>query len=246
MLEVIACLVDCCMLSVFLSIAASNPFASPFLLLLSSNTGCLHLDHLQWQDDSLIVYFAHQKNDQQGKWTAFHRHLFCNPFNKYVCPVFALSLWLTSNEEMTMSDGPLFPGSNQQLWFNKLFRSFLNEHSQLIHACGCDPDLRGVHSFRKEALTFLSSGSTAGPTSGAIHQWTGWSQGKVNDTYILFERAADQVIGWILAGLNIHQHTCSVLSPRFGVRGATDGVSFCVFVFLCICCCSFFIYYAFN
>jgi hypothetical protein len=68
---VFACLVDFCMLSVFLSIAASNPFASPFLLLLSSNTGCLHLDHLQWQDDSLIVYFAHQKNDQQGKGQHF-------------------------------------------------------------------------------------------------------------------------------------------------------------------------------
>jgi hypothetical protein len=45
-----------------------------------------------------------------------------------------------------MSGGPLFPGSNQQLRFNKLFRSFLNEHSQLVHDCGCGPDLLGVHS----------------------------------------------------------------------------------------------------
>jgi hypothetical protein len=154
-LEISACLVDCCILSVFLSIAASNPFVSHFLLLLSSNTGRLHLDHLQWQDESLVVYFAHQKNDQQGERAAFHRHLFCNPFNKYVYPVFALSLWLASNEYMTMSGGPLFPGSNQQLRFNKLCRLFLNEHSQLVHACGCDPDLLGVHSFRKGALNFL-------------------------------------------------------------------------------------------
>jgi hypothetical protein len=223
MSEVSACLVDCCMLSVFLSIAASNPFASPFLLFLSSNTGCLCLDHLQWQDDSLVVYFAHQKNDQQGKRAAFRWHLFCNPFNKYVCPVFALSLWLASNEEMTMLGGPLFPGSNHQLRFNKLFRSFLNEHSQLVHACGCDPDLLGVHSFQKGSLTFLSSGSTAGPTSRAIHQRAGWSQVKV---------AGDQFIGPILAGLNIHQHTFAVLPPRFGVWGAADGVSFCVFVYL--------------
>jgi hypothetical protein len=180
------------MLSVFLSIAASNPFTSPFLLLLRSNTGHLHLDHLQWQDDSLVIYFSHQKNDQQGKWTAFRWHLFCNPFSKYVCSVSALSLWLASNEEMKVSGGPLFPGSNHQLQFNKLFGSFLNEHSQLVHACGCDPDLLGVHSFRKGALTFLSSVSTAGPTSGAIHQRAGWSQVKVNDTYILFERAGDQ------------------------------------------------------
>jgi hypothetical protein len=125
-LEVSACLVDCCMLSGFFSIAASNPFASPFLLLLSSNTGRIHLDHLQWQDDSLVIFFVHQKSDQQGKRPAFHWHLFCNPFNKYVCPVFALFLWFASNEEMTMSGGPLFPGSNQQLRFNKLFQLFLN------------------------------------------------------------------------------------------------------------------------
>jgi hypothetical protein len=102
--------------------------------------------------------------------------------------VFAFSLWLASNKDMMMSGGPLFPVSNQQIRFNKLFRSFLNEHSQLVHACGCDTDLLGVHSFWKGALTFLSSGSTAGPTSGAICQRAGWSQGKVNDTYILFKR----------------------------------------------------------
>jgi hypothetical protein len=193
-----ACLVNCSMLSVFLSIAASNPFASPFLLLLSSNTGRLHLDHLKWQDDSLVVHFAHQKNDQEGKLAAFHRHLLCNPLNKYVCPVFALSLWLALNEEMTMSGGPLFPGSNQQLWFNKLCWLFLNEHSQLVHACGCDPDLIGVHSFRKGALTFLSSGSTAGPTSGTIHQRAGWSQGKVNDTYIFSSGQMTNSLGGFL------------------------------------------------
>jgi hypothetical protein len=75
-----------------------------------------------------------------------------------MCPAFDLSLWLALNEEMTMLGGPLFPGSNQQFQFNKLFWSFLNEHSQLVHACDCDPDLLGVHSFRKRALTFLSSG----------------------------------------------------------------------------------------
>jgi hypothetical protein len=223
------------MLSVFLSIAASNPFASPFLLLLSSNTCRLHLDHLQWQDDSLVIYFSHQKNDQQGKWAVFRWHLFCNPFNKYVCPVFAISLWLVSNEEMEMLGGPLFPGSNQQLLFNKFFRSFLNENSQFVHACGCDPDVLGVHSFRKGGLTFLYSGSTVGPASGAIHQRAGWSQGKVNDTYILVELAGYQFIGKILAGLNIHQHTFAVLPPWFHVRGAANGASFCVFVFLCIC-----------
>jgi hypothetical protein len=78
--------------------------------------------------------------------------LVLQPVNKYVCPVFALSLWLASNKEMTISGGPLFAGSNQELRFSKLSRSFLNEHSELVHACGCDPDLLGVHYIRKGAL----------------------------------------------------------------------------------------------
>jgi hypothetical protein len=84
---------------------------------------------------------------------------------------------------MLMLGGPLFPGSNQQIRFKKLFRSFLNEHADLVHACGCDPELLGVHYFRKGALTFLSSGSNTGPTSGAIHQWvTYYSNGRVNNS----------------------------------------------------------------
>jgi hypothetical protein len=135
---------------VFLSISASNPFASP--LLPSSNIGRLRIDHLQWQDDSGVIYFAHQNNDQQVKWTACHLHLFCNSFNKYVCPVFALSLWLMLNKEMMMLGGPLFPGCNQQLRFNKVFRLFLNKHAHLVHACGCDPDLLGAHYFGRWPL----------------------------------------------------------------------------------------------
>jgi hypothetical protein len=129
-----------------------------------------------------------------------------------------------------MSGGTLFPGSNQKLQFNKVFRSFLNEHSQLVHTCGCDPDLLYFHSLWKGAITFLSSSSTVGPTFGAIHQRAGWSQGKVNATYILFEREGDQFIGRILAGLHIHKHTFTVLSTWLRVQGAADDVSFCVFV----------------
>jgi hypothetical protein len=192
---------------------------------------------LQWQDDSLFVYFARQKNDQQGKWAAFCRHLFCNPLNKYVFTVFVLSLWIASNEEILMLGGPLFLGSKQPIRFNKLCPSFFNEHAHLVYACGYDPDLVGVHSFRKGGLcTFLFSGSTAGPTSGAIHQRAGWFQDKVNDTYILFEGAGDHFIGLILASLNIHQHLFSVFPPRFGIRGAADGVN------LFLICCLFLFY----
>jgi hypothetical protein len=128
---------------------------------------------------------------------------------------------------MTMLGGPLFPSSNNQLWFNKLFRAFLTDNADLASACGCDPGFLGVQSFCKGALTFLSYGSTAGPTSGAIHQREGCSQGKVNSAYILFEPMGDQFIGPIIAGLNMHQHIFAVVPTRFGVRGTIDGVSFC-------------------
>jgi hypothetical protein len=129
---------------------------------------------------------------------------------------------------MTMSGGPLFPGSNQQLRFNNLFRSFLNEHSQFVHACGCDPGLLGVHYFRKGGLALLSSGSTAGPRSRAIHQRAGWSQGKVNNTYISFERAGDQFIGPEHPSTSICSPSSSVRRP--GHRIWCKFLCFCVFV----------------
>jgi hypothetical protein len=85
----------------------------------------------------------------------------------------------------------------------------------------------------------LSSGSTTGPTSGAIHHQEEWLQGKVNDIYILFERAGDHFIGLIIAGLNIHQHPFAVIPPQFGVWGAVDGVSVC-------CSCLLFLFNVFK
>jgi hypothetical protein len=152
---------------VFSCHSASNPFVCTFLP--SLNTGSLHLDHFQWQDDSIVVYFAHQKNNQQGKRTALHHHLFCTPFKEYVCPVFAIDLWIASKKDIMMSGGPLFPGSNHQLWFNKLFWAFLTENADLVRACRCDPELLGVHYFHKGSIAFMSSGFTASSTSGAIH-----------------------------------------------------------------------------
>ena len=59
----------------------------------------------------------------------------------------------------------------------------------------------GTHSIRKGAATYCASGTTAAPGSIAISICGAWKMGTVHDTYFLYERAGDQYVGRVLAGL---------------------------------------------
>jgi hypothetical protein len=68
-----------------------------------------------------------------------------------------------------------------------------------------------VHSIRKGAGTYASSGTTAAgaPSSVAVNNRGGWTLGGSRDVYLLYERAGDQYVGRILSGMDD-------LSPKFG------------------------------
>ncbi len=51
----------------------------------------------------------------------------------------------------------------------------------------------GSHSTRKGAASFVSSGSTACPSGSAVTLRAGWSLVGVQDCYIRYEAAGDQV-----------------------------------------------------
>lgn len=65
---------------------------------------------------------------------------------------------------------------------------------------GLKPEEFGAHSSRKGAATFVSSGSTACPSSTAVSLRAGWVQPGVEDTYKRFEAAGDQYVGRCCAG----------------------------------------------
>ena len=86
----------------------------------------------------------------------------------------------------------------------------LEKHKDELLELGYEPNDIGVHSIRKGAGTYASSGTTAAPSSVSVNNRGGWTLGGVRDVYMLYERAGDQYVGRILSG------TMNVLSAKFG------------------------------
>ena len=68
----------------------------------------------------------------------------------------------------------------------------------------------GVHSLRKGAASFVSSGSTCAPPQVATNIRARWSMGIIQDTYLRYEAAGDQYVGRVVCGLPLS-------SPKFAV-----------------------------
>jgi hypothetical protein len=73
----------------------------------------------------------------------------------------------------------------------------------------------GTHSMRKGSATFASSGSTACPSSSAIHLRAGWTLGGVQDTYLRYECAGDMHVGRTVSGLPLDSPEFAILPPMF-------------------------------
>ena len=103
----------------------------------------------------------------------------------------------------------LFPGPKQEERFGAILLRVLEKHKDELLELGYEPNDIGVHSIRKGAGTYASSGTTAAPSSVSVNNRGGWTLGGVRDVYMLYERADDQYVVRILSGMNI-------LSDKFG------------------------------
>ncbi len=103
----------------------------------------------------------------------------------------------------------LFPGPCQEARFSDILSRVLEKHKDELRDLGYSPADIGVHSIRKGAGTYASSGTTAAPSSVVVNNRSGWTLGGSRDVYLLYERAGDQYVGRILSGMD-------VLSPKFG------------------------------
>lgn len=99
------------------------------------------------------------------------------------------------------------------------------EHLDELNEMGYEISDLGTHSIRKGAITYLTSGTTDGPSSIAACNRGGWSMGRMLNIYCLYERAGDQLCGRILSGLPTLSPDFTVLPPDFVVlkaAGETD------------------------
>ncbi|ETK88726.1 hypothetical protein L915_07061 [Phytophthora nicotianae] len=185
---------------------------------------------MEWSGDALGVYFAHQKNDQEGRRPRDPRHIYTNPLRPAICPVLALAIfWATSPFD---GSDRLFPGSNQYERFRKCLQQLFDRDcvAEELHRRGVDRDELGTHSMRKGAVTYCASASTACPSSTAVHLRAGWSLGGVQNTYLRYESAGDMHVGRTVSGLPPDSHEFAVLPPHFEERDETiENAIDCVF-----------------
>lgn len=145
------------------------------------------LKHMEWEGDSMVMYFAHMKNDQEGK-RKDPKHVFANPLLPEICPILALAIYLACHP-IAQDQVFLFPGGHQYERYVKFMDRFLNQPHvvALLAEYGLKPSDLGAHSPRKGSATYTASGSTACPSSTAISLRIGWSMGKIHDIYLRCE-----------------------------------------------------------
>lgn len=197
-------------------------FARTFLIicwnLMCRSYNAFHIrhGHIEWVEDSMCIYFAHMKNDQQGERPRDPRHIYANPLQPEVCPILALGIYWSCFEWDEDND-QLFPGDNQYDRFRKQLHRILQKEKivQELDRRGMDAEHIGTHSVRKGAATFCSSGSTSCPSSTSIHLRAGWSLGGVQNTYLRYESAGDMYVGRTVCGLPSDSYLFAILPPHF-------------------------------
>ena len=109
----------------------------------------------------------------------------------------------------------LFPGSSQKERYSASLHRFLEKNAAILKTEHMDPSRIGTHSIRKGAASYVSGGTTDSPSSASVRLRAGWSLGPVQDRYIFSEKARDQYLGRLVAGLPYGTPKFSILPPHF-------------------------------
>ena len=165
-----------------------------------SVTSC-HLNHIEWRNDSLVIFFAHSKGDQEGVNRREPWHIYDNPGQPSICPISALAKYLFSHPSILTGDWKLFPGEHQYSRFMKSFCRALNHLEDDTKSLCVDVALLGSHSARKGAATLAACGYTVSPPMSSICLRAGWSMGPMKEHYLFYEKAGDQFVGRTVCGL---------------------------------------------
>jgi hypothetical protein len=181
------------------------------------NTARVRYSEINWSEsfDSFSVHFSHSKTDQLGEEAKYARHLYSNPLCPIVCPVLALSLYLTSCfNKQQQPNGYLFPGNQQESRFSSLLLKVVEENWASISKMGYKRGDIGTHSIRKGAVSYLAS-LPGGPPAAATCIRAGWTMGKVKDIYMRYVVAGDEFVGRCLCLLSLLRTDFGVSPPHF-------------------------------
>ena len=190
------------------------------LMCRTDNTGHLTLKHLTTICDCLVVEFNVTKMDKEGDTLRNLRRCFSNPQLWQLDVIFCLGCYLTTVPELARNNCPLlFPGEqdSQKKRYQEALSAMLRTTDMVtfLAALGYKPSDFGAHSLRKGCATYVTSGSTGGPSIVAVCQRAGWSMGNVLDRYLKYDCNGDAFVGRVAAGLPLNSASFGDLPPHF-------------------------------
>lgn len=209
---------------------AGVPFAWTYFVLMwnlmsrSESIETIMLQHIDWNEDALVIEEQGHKGDQAGA-DKFGKHVYANPKEPSICPILAIAVLLFCCPGRGM-DGrqQLFSGPSSSERFGKVFRKLVDKLTEEeLQEVGCKANELGTHSVRKGSASF-ALGQVAGPTPVAVFLRMGQSLGKLKDRYIHPGEGADQLCGRISCGLPFSSEMFATLAPHFSkaILGSMD------------------------
>jgi hypothetical protein len=188
------------------------------LMARSASVSSIKLQHISWQDDSMVIAIPKSKTDQEGD-NCFPRHVYANPLVPSICPILALAVLVFSKSYWhgvkPQEKFHLFPGEKQEARFSKLLRRVLQSLTETESSLlGAKVNEIGTHSTRKGASSYCS-GMVGGPSMAQIYLRAGWSLGDVQDRYIFSGNGGDQFTGRVVCGLPNTDLAFRTLPPHF-------------------------------
>jgi hypothetical protein len=168
----------------------------------TNTVGNINLRNITWENDCLLVSIPQHKGDQTGE-NSKPKHIYSNVFQPEICPVLGLALYILSGAVTSANNSNymLYDSTSPESAYTKWL------HEKALKECQ-DPEVRvmikdiGTHSFRKGSATFVTSFDVISEAN--INLRAGWTNGKVRSKYIFGTPGADQLIGRLLCGLDIH------------------------------------------
>ena len=129
-------------LSLLLQDFRDSVFARTFMIIAwnlmarSANTFEICIQHMEWQEDALCIYFSQMKNDQFGERPRDPRHIYANPLCPEICGILALGMYW-SCYAFEEGEIKLFPGNNQYERFRKILSRLVLLESVVIGKALC-------------------------------------------------------------------------------------------------------------
>lgn len=178
----------------------------------------LSLPSIKAFNDAIQVMIFVSKTNQEGE-DLEARHIYFNPLAeskgmdmRYVDVGSALGAYLLAYPDRRRHISLFYGNSKERI--KKSFAALLLKYHELLGIKKEDLHFYGLHSIRKGAGTYCTSGSVGGPSMVSVGRRMEHNMG-IQNVYLKYEHAGDQFVGRVVAGLPLDSPDFDILPPSW-------------------------------